>query len=116
MATKAVTAQRARQNATQRANKPTAKKAQQQKKTIKLTYFYDPNNKQLGLGDYYTPDYDVSHNVYSYNTLSRMSDKELAEINIRKEVKYFSYVPEDPKPPKEEKSLFDKFLDCIGLA
>jgi len=116
MVTDPVTAKRARQSATPKINKTAAKKAQPKTKTIKLTYFYDPNGKQVGLGDYYTPDYNISHNVYSYDSISHMSDKELAALHIRKEVKYFSYVPEEPKPPKEEKSLYDKFLDFIGLS
>ncbi|MBP3924833.1 hypothetical protein J6E39_06295 [bacterium] len=81
-------------------------------KTMKLIYFYDRNGKQLGQGDYYTSNYGAG-NMYSYESILRMNDKQLAKLQIRKEVKEFSYTPEPPAPKEDKKSWFDKFVDFI---
>lgn len=94
--------------------KPPVRNSQQKnnQKTMKLTYYYDRNGKQLGQGDYYTSNYGAG-NVYSYHSISHMNDKQLAEIGIRKEVKEFSYLPDPPPAPKEEKGFLDKLVDFI---
>ena len=95
------------------AHKPVRKQQpKSNKKTMKLTYYYDSTGKQLGQGDYYTANYGVGK-VYSYASISRMNAEELAKLQIRKEVKEFSYTPDPPAPQENKKSWFDKFVDFI---
>ena len=92
-------------------NVKAAQQKQNNRKTMKLTYYYDQNGKQLGCGDYYTSNYGAG-NVYSYDSIAHMNNKELQKIGIRKTVKEFSYVP-DPPAPKQEKSWLDKVVDFL---